>query len=80
MTQRFYSTRSPGVFVDLKEAVLRSLPADNGLYMPENIERLGPDFWGNWRGMTLPDLGVHVARAVFRDSVPAEELAQMVRE
>jgi hypothetical protein len=30
MPQMFYSTKSPGQFVDLKEAVLRSLPADNG--------------------------------------------------
>lgn len=80
MPQRFYSTRSPGVFVDLKEAVLRSLPADNGLYMPEKIEKLGPEFWAHWRGMNLPDLGVHVARAVFRDSVPEDQLEQMVRE
>jgi len=80
MSQRFYSTKSPGRFVEVKEAVLRSLPADNGLYMPEKIEKLGAEFWADWRGMTLPELGVHIARAVFRDSIPADKLAEMVHE
>lgn len=80
MPQRFYSTKSPGKFVDVKEAVLRSLPADNGLYMPEKIERLGEEFWENWRVMPLAEIGVHVAGAVFRDSVPADELEKIVHE
>ena len=57
MSQRFYSTKSPGDFVDVKEAVLRSLPADNGLYMPEKIEPLGDDFWNGWRDLSLSQLG-----------------------
>ena len=80
MSQRFYSTRSPETFVDVKEAVLRSLPSDNGLYMPESIKKLGEDFWQNWREMSLGELGFHVARAVFRDSVPADVLEKIVHE
>ena len=63
MAQRFYSTKSPGNFVDVKEAVLRSLPADNGLYMPEVIEPLGDDFWKSWREMSLGDLGFQIRHA-----------------
>ena len=38
---RYYSTRESGTTtVDLKTAVLQSLPPDNGLYMPLNIPRL----------------------------------------
>ena len=80
MSQRFYSTNSPGRFVDTKEAVLRSLPADNGLYMPENIERLGQEFWADWRNLSLADIGVHVSKAIFRESVPADELEKIARE
>ena len=80
MSQRFYSTKSPGNLVDVKEAVLRSLPADNGLYMPERLDPLGPDFWKKWRDLSLAEIGVQVARAVFRDSVPLPQLEKMVHE
>lgn len=80
MSQRFFSTKSPQQFVDVKEAVLRSLPADNGLYMPEKIEPLGKEFWKNWREMSFAQLGYHIARQVFRESVPAEEMQRIVDE
>ena len=65
MSQRFYSTKSPGQFVDVKEAVLRSLPADNGLYMPETVVPLGEDFWKEWRDLDFSELGFRVARQIF---------------
>ena len=80
MPQRFFSTKSPGDFVDIKEAVLRSLPADNGLYMPEKIEPLGDDFWNSWRDLSLSQLGFQIARQVFRESIPAEQLEMIVHE
>ena len=80
MSQRFYSTKSPRDFVDVKEAVLRSLPADNGLYMPEKIEPLGDGFWSGWRDLSLSQLGFQIARQVFRESIPAEQLEMIVHE
>jgi threonine synthase len=80
MSQRFYSTKSPGDFVDVKEAVLRSLPSDNGLYMPEKIEPLGDDFWNGWRDLSLSQLGFRIARQVFRESIPADQLEMIVHE
>ena len=80
MPQKFYSTKSPGQFVGLKEAVLRSLPADNGLYMPEYIEPLSADFWGSWRQLSLPEIGFEVSKVIFRDSVPEEELEKIVHQ
>ena len=80
MPQKFYSTKSPGRFVDLKEAVLRSLPADNGLYMPEHIEPLSTSFWENWRGLSLPEICFELAKAIFRDSVPEKQLEKIVHQ
>ena len=80
MAQRFYSTKSPGEFVDLKEAVLRSLPADNGLYMPEEIPVLGEEFWSQWRDWSFAELGYQVVRPLFKGAVPDEDLRKMVEE
>ncbi|MCH1421009.1 MAG: threonine synthase [Akkermansiaceae bacterium] len=80
MPQKFYSTKSPGQFVDLKEAVLRSLPSDNGLYMPEYIDPLPAHFWENWRDLSLPEIGFEVAKMIFRDSVPEKQLEKIVHQ
>jgi len=77
---RFYSTNSPERLVDLREAVLRSLPPDNGLYMPERLPVLGDGFWENWRGWTFARLCHEVATAVLGGAVPPEELGRIVTE
>jgi threonine synthase len=74
---KFYSTSSPDHFVDLHEAVLRSLPADNGLYMPERIPALGADFWDTWRDLTFAELGFQIARGIF-DDVPEATLRELI--
>ncbi len=80
MAQRFYSTNSPGKFVDLKEAVLRSLPPDNGLYMPERIPVVGDDFWAEWREWSFGELGYRLASLLFEGVVPEDALREMVTE
>ena len=80
MAQRFYSTNSPGRFVDLKEAVLRSLPADNGLYMPEKIPVLEESFWEEWRQLSFPELAYRIVSSLFEGTVPEEALRTMVAD
>lgn len=80
MPQQFYSTRSPETLVGVKEAVLRSLPPDNGLYMPLKLGMLGDDFWKRWREMSLPEIGFEVARLVFSGSIPDDDLEAMIHE
>ena len=74
----YHSTANPGSRVSLKEAILRSLPADNGLYMPDNIYPLGDDFWHEWRDLPFAEIGFRVASAFFGEDVPAAELREIV--
>jgi threonine synthase len=76
----YHSTNQPAEKVPLKEAILRSLPADNGLYMPQEIRPLGDEFWHRWRDMSFAEIGYHVAHAFFGDDVPATDLHRMVEE
>lgn len=80
MAQRFYSTSSPSKLVDLKEAVLRSLPADNGLYMPERVPVMDEAFWADWRGWSFAELGYQVVTRLFDGAVPEDVLRGMVEE
>ena len=74
----YHSTNNPAHRVDLKEAILRSLPPDNGLYMPDTLPVLGDDFWQNWRDLSFQDIGFAVANAYFGEDVPAEALREIV--
>lgn len=76
----FVSTNDAAHRVGLKQAVLASLPPDNGLYMPERIPELAAGFWDEWRGLTFQQIGWHVAQAFFGDDVPEDSLRAIVNE
>ncbi|MDP7309248.1 MAG: pyridoxal-phosphate dependent enzyme, partial [Roseibacillus sp.] len=80
MAQRFYSTSSTDESVDLREAVLRSLPADNGLYMPASVPVMDEAFWAHWRGWSFAELGYRIVSSVFAGAVPEESLREMVAD
>lgn len=74
----YHSTHNPAHRVDLKEAILRSLPPDNGLYMPDVLPSLGPEFWENWRDLPFSEIGFSVAKAFFGEDLPDEALREIV--
>ena len=74
----YHSTNNPAHRVDLKEAILRSLPPDNGLYMPDTLPVLDPTFWENWRNLSFQESGLAVATAFFGEDVPPEALLEIV--
>ena len=75
---KYHSTNNLGHRVDLKEAILRSLPPDNGLYMPDVLPVLGEGFWGKWRGLSFQEIGFAVAEAFFGEDVAADDLRKIV--
>ena len=74
----YHSTSNSNHRVDLKEAILRSLPPDNGLYMPDTLPLLGSDFWLKWRDLSFQEIGFAVASAFFGDDVPEDVLREIV--
>ncbi len=77
---QFYSTNNPDLRVDLKEAVIRSLPADNGLYMPVSITPLPDTFWDKWQDLSFADLGYEVASHFFQGAIPEQDLKAIVHD
>lgn len=74
----YHSTNNPAHRVDLKEAILRSLPPDNGLYMPDSLPVLDSAFWGIWRQLSFQEIGFAVADAFFGEDVPPDALREIV--
>lgn len=75
---KFYSTNSPDVKVSLKEAVLKGLAADKGLYMPEFIPELGKAFMDNIQDKTLPEIGFEVLKPFFCPDIPEDKFRALV--
>lgn len=76
----FYSTRNREHIVDIKTAVLRSLPPDNGLYMPVNIPQLPSAFWDNLADLSFSELAFQIAQNLLTDSLPTAALESIVTE
>jgi threonine synthase len=74
----YHSTNNPSHRVPLKEAILRSLPPDNGLYMPDRLPVLDSSFWNSWRSMPFAEIGTQVAQSFFGDDVPENTLREIV--
>ncbi|NJB87803.1 threonine synthase [Lewinella marina] len=77
---KFYSTNDPDHRVDLREAIFRGLPADNGLYMPERIEPLPPAFFDELPSLSFAEIGYRVSRQLLGDAVPEADLRRIVAE
>ncbi len=75
---KLYSTNNPDHLVDLKEAVLRGLPADNGLYMPCHIPTLKDGFISSLKDRTLPEIAIEVCKTLFDEYIGEEELVQII--
>lgn len=76
----YHSTNDPSRRVDLKTAVLRSLPPDNGLYMPDVLPTLPSEFWAGLKNKSFIEIGTAVATACFGDEIPHADLEHMVAD
>jgi threonine synthase len=74
----YYSTNRKSPIVDFKEAVIKSLPDDNGLYFPETIPDLS--FLNQLENPTLPQLGFEILKPFCEGSIPENELEKIVTE
>lgn len=77
---KYYSTKNPSLQYSLADAVLLGLPPDNGLFMPEEIPVLSPDFIRNLKGKSLVEIGQQIASAWFGSDIPEDVLLSLVAD
>ena len=77
---RYYSTNGKTEMVDLREAVVKGLAADNGLFMPERIATLPTAFYEQIDKLSFQDIAIAVAQAFFGEDVGADALRTIVNE
>ena len=74
----YYSTNHNATRATLREAVIRGLAEDRGLYMPEVIKQLPKDFFDEIADLTFQEVAYRVADAFFGEDVPADDLRRIV--
>lgn len=74
---RLYSTKNPTQFTDLKTAIFKGLPDDNGLYMPEFIPKLPDVFFKNIKDYSLQDIAFEVSKNLFQGAIPDSDLKEI---
>ncbi len=77
---RLYSTNGGSAAVTFREAALRGLADDGGLFMPAEIPTLPGAFWERRGAMTFAEIAEEMASALIGDEIPREALGGIVRD
>ena len=75
---KYYSTNKSVPRVNLMEAVIKGLAADNGLFMPERIEAFNKYFFESISKLNFQEISFEVARKFFQEDIPEEKLREIV--
>ncbi len=75
---KYYSTNKQVPLSSLKDAVLKGLADDNGLYMPERIPQLSKDFFASMHEKSFQEIALEVSTALFGEDIDAKSLHDIV--
>ena len=75
---KYYSTNKNTPDVSLKDAVVKGLAADNGLFMPEKINKFEPSFFKNIQDLSFQEIAFEVAKKFFGEDIEEEKLREIV--
>ena len=78
MSIQLYSTKNRSIRVSLREAVMKGLPEDNGLYMPVDIPVLPDSFIQDLRSYSFQEIALAVSRALFQGDIPEADLEKII--
>ena len=74
----YYSTNNQVKGVSLKDAVVKGLADDKGLFMPDVIKQLPASFFENIENLSFQEIAYTVADAFFGEDVEADALKKIV--
>ncbi|MFH0735361.1 MAG: threonine synthase [bacterium] len=75
---QYYSTNNIKNKVSLKEAVLKGIADDGGLFMPEYIPQISKDFINNISSYSFQDIACHIAKLFCEEDIPTPALYDII--
>jgi len=78
--KHFYSTLNSSLRVPLREAVLKGLADDGGLFMPIHIPVLPLSFIEKLRALSFPEISYEICKILLSECLPDKELKKIVEK
>lgn len=76
----FYSTNRKVPSVSFKEAVLKGLPDDNGLFMPESVPQFSGEFLNNLPNLSFQEIALQSAKLIIEDEIEEDTLNSIIKD
>ena len=77
---QYYSTNKQSAVADFKEATIKGLAPDNGLYFPETIPVIGKEFFDNIGSLSKEEIAFTVIQPYVGNTIPEQVLRGIVAE
>lgn len=77
---KYYSLHQNAPAVSFKEAVIRGLAPDKGLYFPEDISPLPKEFIDNLADYSREEIAYRAIAQFVGDEIPKDELQKIIKE
>ncbi|MEO8399228.1 MAG: threonine synthase [Ignavibacteriaceae bacterium] len=77
---KFYSTNKRSKPVSFKEALLKGIADDDGLFMPEFIPQVPKTFLEKINNYTFNELSFFISKEFLKDDINDEDLKQIINE
>jgi threonine synthase len=77
---KYYSLNHNAPKVSFEEAVIQGLATDKGLYFPESIAPLSPEFFDNIENLSNEEIAFEAIQQFVGDEIPTETLKQIIDE
>lgn len=74
----YNSTNNKNIKVDFRQAILKGLADDKGLYMPEEIIPLSKSFLDNLSQFSFQQIAFEVAEYFVGDEIPSDQLKNII--
>src|SRR5690606_32446025 len=79
-SMKYFSTNKQSPSVDFREATIKGLAPDKGLYFPEAIPRLSDGFFKNIERLAKEAIALEIIKPYVGETIPADELVRIVNE
>lgn len=77
---KLYSTNNKQLRTSFQEGVFKSLPADNGLYMPVEIPQLNGEFLQHIEEYSFQEIAFEVSKTLLQDAIPQFDLHRLIND
>jgi threonine synthase len=72
------STNNKNIRISFKDAVIKGIAEDGGLFMPVSIPRLSSDFYDSMSSKSFVDIAYYVSKELLQDEISLKDLKKVI--